>query len=297
MKKVTVVILIIVALLAVSSTAFAELETEVKAEANLDGSQEVPPVDTDMTGEVDIEIDDGKLAFELDVRNNSRDIFAAHIHCQVPGVNGPVGVTLFMGSFTARKGTLAEGVITAPDAGNGCGWEDLDDVAIAIINRAAYVNVHTTAASGGFPSGEIRGDLSRVDYEVEAEADLNGGQEVPPVATNMTGEVEIEIEDNKLEFELEVENNSRDIFAAHIHCGIPGENGPVGVTLFMGSFTDEEGTLAEGVITAPDAGNGCGWEDLDDVAIAIINRATYVNVHTTAESGGFPSGEIRGNLR
>jgi len=297
-KKVTVVMLIIIALLTISSTALAELEIEVEAEANLDGSQEVPPVATDMTGEVEIEIDDGKLEFELEVENNSHEIFAAHIHCGVPGENGPVGVTLFMGSFTDSEGTLAEGVITAPDDGNGCSWEDLDDVAIAIASRAAYVNVHTTADSGGVPSGEIRGDLvgDDVEVEVDAEADLNGGQEVPPVATAMTGKVEVEIDDGKLEFELEVEDNSHEIFAAHIHCGVPGENGPVGVTLFMGSFTDREGTLAEGVITAPDDGNGCGWESLNDVATAIANGATYVNVHTTADSGGVPSGEIRGNL-
>ena len=132
-------------------------------------------------------------------------------------------------------------------------------------------------------------------FEVEAQADLDGSQEVPAVATAMTGEVEVEIEDGELEFELEVEDNSHDIFAAHIHCAPPGVNGPVGVTLLAGSFTAEEGTLAEGTITAPDAGNGCGWADLAAVASAIAGGDTYVNVHTTAASGGTPSGEIRGN--
>jgi hypothetical protein len=40
------------------------------------------------------------------------------------------------------------------------------------------------------------------------------------------------------------------------------------------------GTLAEGTITAPDAGNGCGWADLAAVLAAIGSGATYVNVHT-----------------
>ncbi|HEX6384489.1 MAG TPA: CHRD domain-containing protein [Anaerolineae bacterium] len=296
MKKLGIVVLTIIALLAVSSTAFADLE--VSAEADLDGSQEVPSVMTDMTGEVDIKIKEGNLEFELEVEDNTHEIFAAHIHCAPPGENGPVGVTLFTGSFTDEDGTLAEGTVTAPDEGNECGWEDLDDVAIAIINRAAYANVHTTAESGGVPSGEIRGNLRQGDaeLELETEADLSGSQEVPPVMTTMTGHVEIEIDNGELEFELEVEDNTHEIFAAHIHCAPPGENGPVGVTLFTGSFTDEGGTLAEGTVTAPDAGNECNWEDLDDVAIAIINRAAYANVHTTAESGGVPSGEIRGNL-
>jgi hypothetical protein len=83
-------------------------------------------------------------------------------------------------------------------------------------------------------------------WDVESEAELSGDQEVPPVATAMTGDLEIEIEDSVLE--LEVEDNLHDIFAAHIHCVVPGENGPVGVTLFSGSFTDDEGTLSEGII-------------------------------------------------
>jgi YVTN family beta-propeller protein len=132
--------------------------------------------------------------------------------------------------------------------------------------------------------------------DVEAEADLDGSQEVPSVVTNMTGEVAVNIEDGQLEFDLEVSDNTHDIFAAHIHCAPPGMNGPVGITLFTGSFTAASGTLAEGTITAPDAGNGCGWADIAAVAAAIQSGNTYVNVHTTAPSGGVPSGEIRGNL-
>lgn len=99
------------------------------------------------------------MRVRLIVRNNTNDIFAAHIHCNTPGVNGPVGVTLFMGSFTARRGTLVKGFFTSPDPGNTCGWETIDDVAQAILDGNAYVNVHTTLASGGVPSGEIRGDI------------------------------------------------------------------------------------------------------------------------------------------
>ena len=134
------------------------------------------------------------------------------------------------------------------------------------------------------------------DEEFEAEADLDGGQEVPAVATDMNGEVEVEIEDGELEFELEVEDNSHDIFAAHIHCAPAGANGPVGISLFSGSFTAEEGTVAEGTITSLNPGNGCGWATLSDVAAAIASGNAYVNVHTTSDSGGVPSGEIRGQL-
>jgi hypothetical protein len=112
----------------------------------------------------------------------------------------------------------------------------------------------------------------------------------------MRGDVEIDVGNNRLAFELRVSNNTNEIFAAHIHCAPPGENGPVGVTLFMGSFSNEQGLLARGNVKTPDAGNQCGWTDIDDIVAAMQNGNAYVNVHTTAESGGVPSGEIRGDL-
>ena len=145
------------ALLIVPGIALAD--SKVKSKAGMDGSQEVGPVVTDMTGKADVKINNDELKFKLKVKNNIHDISAAHIHCAGPGVNGPVGVTLFSGSFTAAMGTLAKGTITAPNAGNGCGWASIGDVAAAVAAGGAYVNVHTTAASGGTPSGEIRGDL------------------------------------------------------------------------------------------------------------------------------------------
>jgi hypothetical protein len=65
-----------------------------------------------------------------------------------------------------------------------------------------------------------------------------------------------------------------------------------------------DGTLAEGTITAPDAGNGCGWTDLAAVLAAISGGNTTVNVHTNdgvppanTGPGDFPGGEIRGQIR
>jgi hypothetical protein len=64
------------------------------------------------------------------------------------------------------------------------------------------------------------------------------------------------------------------------------------------------GTLAQGTITAPDAGNGCGWVDLAAVLAAMESGDTYVNVHTddgvappNTGPGDFPGGEIRGQVR
>jgi hypothetical protein len=137
--------------------------------APLSGDQEVPARDTPATGVAKFKLrEDGTvLLFKLNVENID-NAFAAHIHCGAVGVNGPVGVTLFMGSPAsgAFDGTLAEGTITAADPGNLCGWTDLASVLAAIHSGDTYVNVHTNdgvappnTGPGDFPGGEIRGQI------------------------------------------------------------------------------------------------------------------------------------------
>jgi hypothetical protein len=86
----------------------------------------------------------------------------------------------------------------------------------------------------------------------------------------------------------------------------PGSTARSVVTLFAGSpgGGPVSGTLAEGTITAPDAGNVCGWTDLASVLAALESGNTYVNVHTndgvppaSTGPGDFPGGEIRGQVR
>jgi hypothetical protein len=137
--------------------------------ATLSGDQEVPARDTQAVGVATFKLrEDGTaLAFKVNVANLD-NVFAAHIHCGAVGVNGPVGVTLSMGAPAAGavNGTLAEGTITAPDPGNGCGWTDLAAVLAAMGSGATYVNVHTNdgvdppnTGPGDFPGGEIRGQV------------------------------------------------------------------------------------------------------------------------------------------
>jgi hypothetical protein len=137
--------------------------------ATLSGGQEVPARDTQARGVATFKLrEDGTaLAFKVNVANID-NVFAAHIHCGPVGVNGPVGVTLFMGSPAGGtvNGTLAAGTITAPDAGNGCGWADLAAVLAAMGSGDTYVNVHTNdgvappnTGPGDFPGGEIRGQV------------------------------------------------------------------------------------------------------------------------------------------
>jgi hypothetical protein len=137
--------------------------------APLSGGQEVPARDTHAVGVATLKLsqDGAALLFKINVANID-NVVAAHIHCAAVGVNGPIGVTLFMAppAGGAVNGTLAEGTITAPDAGNACGWADLAAVLAAMQSGDTYVNVHTNdgvppanTGPGDFPGGEIRGQI------------------------------------------------------------------------------------------------------------------------------------------
>src|SRR5262245_44266459 len=137
--------------------------------ATLSGGQEVPARDTQARGVATFKLraDGTALAFKANVANID-NVVAAHIHCGGVGVNGPVGVTLFMGTPGGGRvnGTLAEGTITAPDPGNGCGWADLAAVLAAMGSGDTYVNVHTNdgippanTGPGDLPGGEVRSQV------------------------------------------------------------------------------------------------------------------------------------------
>ncbi|MAU00842.1 MAG: CHRD domain-containing protein [Anaerolineaceae bacterium] len=124
--------------------------------ADLNGAEEVPPVETEATGLANFAANSRETAvrYTLHVRD-IEDVLAAHIHCAPVGENGPVGVTLFSGGPVTVDGLLARGVITEPDAGNSCGWTTVADVLTALRSGDTYVNVHTAAN----PPGEIRGQI------------------------------------------------------------------------------------------------------------------------------------------
>jgi hypothetical protein len=155
------------AVMMVTAIAAIGLTTPVGAEdggqrnfvAPLSGGEEVPPVDTQATGVAKFQLskDGSQLTYKINVAN-IEGVVAAHIHCAPAGVNGPVGVTLFAGSPAgAVQGTLVQGVITAPDPANGCGWTYLAAAVASMRSGATYVNVHTIPP--GVPSGEVRGQV------------------------------------------------------------------------------------------------------------------------------------------
>jgi hypothetical protein len=152
MRKISVVVLVVVLLLTVAAGS-----PRRRFRAKLTGDAETPPVVTDAAGNSIYQFDpnETRMRFRLKV-GNIEDVVAAHIHCGAVGVAGPPGITLFSGGpISIEKDILAEGVVTAPDADNACGWENLGDAANAVRSGDTYVNVHTLA----HPSGEIRGQI------------------------------------------------------------------------------------------------------------------------------------------
>ena len=151
MKRSLAIIAILSSLLATAGVAHAD---DLKFEAELSGAEEVPPVATEGVGEAKFESDGTSVDFELKWDDLTSPAFAAHIHCGVTGVNGPVGVTLFAGTM-GTQGEV-ESTFTGPDSGNACGWVDLADVLGAMATGGAYVNVHTTQ----HPGGEVRAQVA-----------------------------------------------------------------------------------------------------------------------------------------
>lgn len=125
-------------------------------------------------------------------------------------------------------------------------------------------------------------------------ASLKGGNEVPANESQAAGQAIFKFakDGSSLSYKLIVANID-DVVAAHIHCGVDGNNGPVGVTLFADGPTSDGGILSQATVDGPDDGNACGWTTLGDVNDAIEADAAYVNVHTLA----IPAGEIRGQIR
>jgi hypothetical protein len=98
----------------------------------------------------------------------------------------------------------------------------------------------------------------------------------------------------QMEFEIIV-IDIQNVTAAHIHLGMPGADGPVVATLFMGEFStgaNDTGALASGTLSAGDLQGDLAGASLEALISELEAGNAYVNVHTTAN----PAGEIRGQI-
>ncbi len=163
MRRLTL-LAIVVALVALAvAPAAGKPEQQRNFTAHLQGSNEIPAVDSQGQGQVMFKLDkDGdSMSFKL-IAANIDGVVQAHIHCGAADVNGPVVVFLFgpNPSGVDVNGVLSEGTITSANVitpSEVCpgGIANFHDLIAKMRSGDAYVNVHTVT----HPMGEIRGQL------------------------------------------------------------------------------------------------------------------------------------------
>lgn len=225
--------------------------------ANLSGTQEVPAVTTTATGVALFAVDPATLNLSGRITYTGITATAAHIHTGATGVNGTPAVTL---TVAADSSTVPNDVKLTPT--------QFDD----LLAGRLYVNVHSTAHTGG----EIRGQLGPVAMA----ATLEGTQESPtPVTTAASGRGAVVVDPDTLAISGGIVFSGVTATAAHIHTGAVGTSGSVLITLVMGS---------DGVSATVPAGTVLTSTQYDD----LVAENLYFNVHSAAN----PSGEIRGQI-
>ncbi|WP_299019786.1 CHRD domain-containing protein [uncultured Photobacterium sp.] len=231
---------------------------------SLDGAQEVPPVDSEASGNGYATLNTETYAVDLIViTENADDAIAAHIHEGFIGENGEVLIDLTAGD--------SQNIWITPEN------TVLDEAtASRLVSGGHYVNIHTPANS----PGEIRGQILTDDFTLLTFA-LDGEQEVPVVETDASGVGYATYNNVTEELDLKVLTiGVDDADAAHLHEGFIGQNGQVVVGL------------------EKDPDNVALWKSpngttLDaETATQLLAGGHYVNVHTPAN----PSGEIRGQV-
>ena len=140
-------------------------DTGLKFEAVLSRAQEVQAVAPGNITESEIKVrfDEGFTQVEVELRVEGGDrVIAAHFHCALPGVNGPIAFGFFSPGPLAFDGREARGVLTNADfTGEDCEpligrpVNNIAALAFAMREGLIYANVHTEDN----PAGEVRGQL------------------------------------------------------------------------------------------------------------------------------------------
>lgn len=250
--------------------------------ANLSGAQEVPSVTSPGFGALKIEWNGDHILSSGSVNSLWSEIDesiagGAHIHMGMPGQNGDVALML---NFEKQE-----------DSGNGAvfmpskNMSSVDEEqAKMIADRGMYVNIHTDR----YPAGEVRGQILR-EARAYYRANLYGSHEVPSVMTTGIGAVQIEWTGSDAILFGSFSNLMGSFDAsiaggAHIHTGLPGQNGPV----LIGINPSLDDDLKGGVFAAENN----TLETDEDFVNLIRSRDLYINIHTDS----FPPGEIRGQI-
>lgn len=127
-------------------------------------------------------------------------------------------------------------------------------------------------------------------------APLSGKNEVPPTESSATGESDIAAPANgNIKYRINITGISN-ATGAHIHMAKSGENGDVVADLLNSPTSKHKdtafGMIIRGNITESGLKGPLQGKTIDDLAAAMDEGDTYVNVHTANN----PDGEIRGQI-
>jgi CHRD domain len=154
-----------IAALAASLLVAPAAHSQTEFTAMLSGAQEVPPINTDGTGDFEMKNQQGMITFSLNFSGLSSSLTVAHLHFAPTKVAGGVMIFLCGGGGQPDCPATTEGNITGTiTAANvvgpttqGIDVGDLDSALEAVRTGLSYVNMHTT----NFAGGEIRGQVRR----------------------------------------------------------------------------------------------------------------------------------------
>ncbi|MBC7447546.1 MAG: CHRD domain-containing protein [Hymenobacteraceae bacterium] len=227
--------------------------------ATISGSQQVPLNASTATGAFTGTYDRTSKTLTYNVTFSGLTPTSGHIHLGGPGRTG---------GFKVPFNSL-----TSPITGS----QVLDQqTADSLLAGRTYVNLHTTAFSGGEIRGNIQQGTTAPVPPVEFAALLTGGQQVPANGSRAGGALVAAYYPATRLLTYNVTFSGLTPTSGHIHLGGPGRTGG-----FKVPFNS---------LTSPITGS----QVLDQqTADSLLAGRTYVNLHTAA----FPGGEIRGNIR
>ncbi len=247
--------------------------------ANLSGSSETTPVNTDAFGAVALEWNSENILASGSYSNlgsalNTEIAGGAHLHFGLAGQNGPI---MYLLNPTASDDNLSgEFMVSNNQLPVSEMFPD------TILNRQVYVNIHSLDN----PGGELRGQTLPF-ASAYFTSTLSGINEVPFTTTTGRGAFKLELYDTTLVVSgsfTDLIGDYANNIGSHLHAGIAGMTGPVEIPLVVTLNEDNR----SGTYTVTDNSFGLSEEQVE----LLNSGALYFNIHTTE----FNPGEIRGQV-
>lgn len=258
----TVLLRLLIATLAFVAAARAQTNWY---SCSLDGAHQVPPVVTAATGWAIAKHDVAAGTLQIYIRHDALSASATNALVHIGSVGQP-----------PTPGQLATGLVPLSQSTQDI-WTGTGTLNAAQAAALAQDGIHIKVASAAHPSGEIRGQITKAKNTLLM-AVLSGSQVSPPTNSFASGTAVAFLHEpeNRLCYVIQTAGIAG-ATAAHVHIGMPGNNGPMVVT------------------AGTNGGQWCGVSDrlTDAEAQAVQAEQVYVDIHTAA----YPNGEIRGQLR